>query len=518
MKLKKIVDRIIRLDLAKNNDIAIIGDGKDPNAYPGLKYFTYDDIPLIKENSFKFIILRDPSKIKNGQLNDIFKLSRKYVLLEDPSYMGALKKTNDFVKETLDGGFGQIYDPKKRNSDANVISEEIEKSDIDKNFTIFSKDGDIFSNLESLSDKNTSEDDDFLINFALIQNLKKQISEKEKEIVSKSKDIEILKKGMESSNEISRNKINNLKIILEQRSREKKILSKSFREKEIEMDKMRGDFQRTIEERSRKLEQDYKRKVKEIEEQKLKYHEDINSELDRLERMYTQKNERLKKTIKKLETKLRKEKRRLIVNHSKELESYKERISALKDQYQKEITGISDAYEKQIRKLHEKESELRESFKKEKKLISKNYENKISIKGEQIKNLKNEINERLSDIGLLEDKILELKKQHQSEMMKISQKIEKINEEHEREKEEIIIKLGREIKKRDDELNEVKSKYKRDVQEKISKTIDIKQRKEREISKLKSELNSIKSSPIYRLLSKLDFFNEKDDEPDIEWV
>jgi hypothetical protein len=169
MELHEIVQMIVNSEIARPDEIAIIGKRDRSEEPSNFKYIGCEDISLIKNGAFKTVIVKDADVLKKASMNDIFRIARNYVLLSDPPYSGAIKKTDEFA------GCGAGMDAPSE-------------------ITIIGKDGEIMSSMDALVKKekeSTNDAGDFLLNFALIQNLKKQIAEKEKAITDKTKEIEI---------------------------------------------------------------------------------------------------------------------------------------------------------------------------------------------------------------------------------------------------------------------------------------------------------------------------------------
>ncbi len=473
MELQKIVQRIINLNIAKPDEIAIIGKREYPEELPDLKYLNYDEISLIKENAFRVSILKDQNSLKRSNLNDVFRITSKYVLLVDPSYLGAIQKTEKFIGKIRSGDFGQIYKKSTRTSNdgeadtnkelnyAELVSEEIKKMATPPELTIFSKNGEIINNFDSLvkrEKEGLDDSDKFLFNFALIQNLKKQIAEKEKIITDKVREIENLKKDLN----ILKNNLENLDKLFEdfriRKNDEIKILKKELssqiyekKKKEMEIKKVKTEWEKEIKRIKKKMGKDIKKKTDEIEK--------LKKELVDL------------KKIREFEQK----------QYELELKQKEDSIKNLEKIKNEEIKKIEKNFNKKIK-----------SYEKHRKKMIIKFSKELKQKEDSIKNL--------------EKTIGDLKEKHRILVFENKKKVENLIKKHEAEKRNIIMKLGRTIKERKYELEKIRSRYKNELNEKTIEMKKLEEKKNEEIEKLRRELKTIKSSPIYKFLSKIKSF------------
>ena len=636
MSLKKIIERITKSNIASTDEIAIIGERDHATELPGFKYFTYGDVPLIKDNMFKVVILKDPNDFKDKNLNDIFRISKRYVIFSDPFYMGAIQKTESFVESISKGGFGQVYDSnqiKKKEAGiggkpdyVKLVSDEIKKIDSDAEATILSKSGEIISTFGDLVKKEKSKDDSFLFNFALIQNLKKQIVEREKTILGKTKDMDNLETAFKNLKVMSKKEISRLEKLLQKELNDKKIaklkLFKEIKKRGDEIEKLKELHENkisSIDEKNdeidklnsemTKLKDDHK---KELALMELGQQESINKlnakmeqakteykgELNKIELQRQQSTDKLMDQMNELRQSYEK---KLLFADTKKIE-FEEKLNAemdeLRESYENKLSLIEAQRQESIKKLNEKMDELRESyenkltevtaqkqgevrgFNAEIKELRKSYESKMTIVEFQKQELQKKLNAEVDELGTahkkelarvetqkkksvddLNTKIDNLRASYENKMALIESErqnsIEKLNAEvgnlnkrlikekreyvksrkkmlagfgrelkrredaietlreetesqirvlketHEKKKKEIAVGLARKMKEMEEEFELVHFKHQEELSGKIQEMKELEKSKNNEIEKLGKELESIKSMPAYKLLSKI---------------
>lgn len=549
MSLKKIIERITNSDIANTNEIAIIGERDHATELSDFKYFTYEDVPMIKDNMFKVVILKDPNDFKNKNLNDIFRISKRYVIFSDPFYMGAIQKTENFVESISKGGFGQVYDSshiKKKEVGiggkpdyVKLVSDEIKKMDSDAEVTILSKSGEIISTFDDLVKKEKSKDDSFLFNFALIQNLKKQIVEREKTILGKTKDMNNLETAFKNLKVMSKKEIGRLEKLLQKELNEKKRAKiKLFKEIKKRGDEIEG--------------------LKELHEDKISSIDEKNNEIDKLNSEMTELKNDYKKELTLMEIRRQESINKLDAKLDEARAEYKEEVNGIElhrqqsvDKLNSEMTKLRESYEKKLvvlefqraefeKKLNAEVEELRTMYKEELSRVETQKKKSVDDLNTKIDNLRayykskmallesnrqNSIEKLNDEIGNLNKRLIKEKREYIKnrkktltrfgrELKRRENAIETLREEtesqmgvlketHEKKKKEIAVSLARKMKEMEEEFELVHFKHREELSGKIQEMKELEKSKNNEIEKLRKELETIKSMPTYKILSKI---------------
>lgn len=243
--IKKVVDSIVQGE----KKVIVLDKKENFNKWEGLRCASSDELQSIKDN-FDVVIVNN---LENISSKELMRVGNKFIILNSSSDKDLIEKSDEILDRITNE---QLNDEVKF---LDKILGDNDKLLEKKKFSY------VILEKEDLISKPS-----FFFNLALIQNLKKQIAEKEKIIDSQRKDNEILesrikhleywvvdcekRKEQEVGNLIKNceNQLNDMRLQTEkERENERENITKNY---EKEMENLIFDFGRQLEEKERELE------------------------------------------------------------------------------------------------------------------------------------------------------------------------------------------------------------------------------------------------------------------------
>ena len=302
MKREEKVKGIIRSFRENNEKVLVIDKRENLDKWHEFRCLTSDDISTLQDNSFDLVVVNDFTSIKSDFLKKLARVGNKYIILSPfVSNISESSKRliNDITKNDLDEVkfLDKIIDKKKILQRKKLEYIMLEKEDLTK------------SNMS-----------DLFFNLALIQNLKAQIVEREKEIATKNKDIELLEnrirelEGYLSNSEEAKKQKNEELIKLGE------ILERTRNVKEKEIQKLTEDFRKQMEQKDQEIQ-----KLTKQREEELKIRE------QQIQKLTKQKDQEIQKLTKQREEELKE----LIFNFGQRLKQKEEKIKELREDFER---------------------------------------------------------------------------------------------------------------------------------------------------------------------------------------
>ena len=248
-----LINEIIKKIGNHNDDILLISDKKDVTFKFDL-FLKFDDLPH-RKNKYNIVVSIMRNHFEKKTLENILSLSKKYTILAVPFYVKLIQSTEKIIEYVCSVNLENRYDINVMPVSKNPIQEYLEHEKIpyvksldlhygqnqgtEYEIFVITKNTSESSKIKSLLDEKLLKIEDLgtILNITLIQNLKKQISEKENTITKRNKDIEMLerhKDGLE-------------KAIL-QINKDKKKLNSDIESKDNEIEKLNKERESAIKE------------------------------------------------------------------------------------------------------------------------------------------------------------------------------------------------------------------------------------------------------------------------------
>jgi hypothetical protein len=278
MELKD-VKKVISSITKEKGKVLILDKKENLDKWEGFKCISYDELQSVKD-SFDVVVVND---LENITSKELAKVGSKFIIL-NPPFDEKLTEKSD---ETLDK-----ITSEKLNDEMKFLDKIL---GVKENITEKKKLSYVILEKEDLISKPS-----FFFNLALIQNLKKQIAEREKTIASQIKDIEILtsrvkhlERCLDESETLKKQKDQEIKNLQLLKDREKKELIKKYGKqindlqllKDREKKELFLNLGKQLEQKEKELQQlrdDFAAKIKDLEREQARMIKAKEEELEKL--------------------------------------------------------------------------------------------------------------------------------------------------------------------------------------------------------------------------------------------
>ncbi|MDI6826351.1 MAG: hypothetical protein QMD36_04135 [Candidatus Aenigmarchaeota archaeon] len=341
-KIKEMLSSLVK----DKERVLIIDERENFSNWSEFKCLTSDDISKLQDNSFDLVVVNDLTNINSDFLSQLKKIGNKFIIL------------SSFVTNIAEGSEQLVENITKNDLDSIKFLDNI----IDKRRVLKRKKLE-YVMLER-EDIEKSTPSNLFFNLAYIQNLKRQVVEKEKEIAIKNKDIETLEARI---SQFIRD-LGNSQKTKEQMAKEIERLKEALKKLETESGTV-----------IRRLEKEKSDEVSKLKEALKKLETESGTVIRRLEKEKSDEVSKLKEALKKLETEKEKEKKELLEKMEKVREELVFDFGQRLKEKEQEINKLKEDFERRKKELEEEKNKLIEVKDREIKRMGKELEKFKSI-------------------------------------------------------------------------------------------------------------------------------------------